>query len=76
MLRMRDNAAAMFLSVAHACVQKKAGQVVKAKEAHDIVSALKELKGFMLVEGVPDKNRQKLLRNLRVRPCCYGCRCS
>ena len=48
--------------------------MVKAKEAHDIVAALKEMKEFMLVEGVPDKDRQKLLRNLRVRAL-DACRC-
>ena len=31
-----------------------------------ILQALCEMKGFMVVNGVPDKQRQKLLRNLRV----------
>lgn len=29
--------------------------------------ALEELEMFMIINGVPNKNRQKLLRNLRVR---------
>ena len=47
-------------------LQKKAGQVLKAKESHEIVLAFAELKDFMLVDSVPNKKRQKLLRNLRV----------
>lgn len=31
------------------------------------MQALKEIKMFMLPVGQPDKNRQKLMRNLRVR---------
>ena len=42
--------------------------MLNAKEAHEIVLALGELKDFMLVDSVPNKNRQKLLRNLRVKP--------
>ena len=37
-----------------------------AKDSHDIVQALTELKDFMIVDGEPDKKRQKLTRNLMV----------
>ena len=46
--------------------QKKAGHHLNAKQAHDILLALKELKDFMIDNGVPVKDRQKLMRNLRV----------
>jgi len=45
---------------------KKAGHHLNAKQAHDILVALKELKAFMIVNSVPDKQRQKLMRNLRI----------
>ena len=32
-----------------------------------IFQGLEELQGFMIVNGVPNKDRQKLLRNLKVR---------
>ncbi|XP_064599288.1 inositol 1,4,5-trisphosphate receptor type 1-like [Liolophura sinensis] len=37
-----------------------------ARKTHGIIAAFKELKEFMLPENQPDKNRQKLVRNLRV----------
>ncbi|WAR13612.1 ITPR1-like protein [Mya arenaria] len=37
-----------------------------AKKTHGIIAALRELKFFMTVENQPDKDRQKLMRNLRV----------
>ncbi|XP_062618413.1 inositol 1,4,5-trisphosphate receptor type 1-like [Saccostrea cucullata] len=39
---------------------------LNAKKTHGIITALKEIKMFMLPGGQPDKNRQKLMRNLRV----------
>nr|XP_022341729.1 inositol 1,4,5-trisphosphate receptor type 2-like isoform X2 [Crassostrea virginica] len=39
---------------------------LNAKKTHGIITALKEIKIFMLPTGQPDKNRQKLMRNLRV----------
>ncbi|KAL8600024.1 hypothetical protein ACOMHN_057793 [Nucella lapillus] len=45
---------------------KKSGAVLNAKMAHDIISSLKEMEDFMVDNSVPSKNRQKLMRNLRV----------
>ncbi|KAL5005127.1 hypothetical protein ScPMuIL_018583 [Solemya velum] len=45
---------------------KKNSVVLNAKMAHDNLTALKEIKEFMIVNSVPNKNRQKLMRNLRV----------
>ncbi|XP_053402419.1 inositol 1,4,5-trisphosphate receptor type 1-like isoform X7 [Mercenaria mercenaria] len=42
------------------------GTPLTAKKTHGIIAALKELKYFMTVDGQPDKDRQKLMRNLRV----------
>ncbi|XP_060075349.1 inositol 1,4,5-trisphosphate receptor type 1-like [Ylistrum balloti] len=39
---------------------------LNAKKTHGIIVALQELKNFMVPQGQPDKNRQKLMRNLRV----------
>nr|XP_019924346.2 inositol 1,4,5-trisphosphate receptor type 1 isoform X2 [Crassostrea gigas] len=39
---------------------------LNAKKTHGIITALKEIKLFMLPLCQPDKNRQKLMRNLRV----------
>ncbi|KAK3085572.1 hypothetical protein FSP39_005468 [Pinctada imbricata] len=39
---------------------------LNAKKTHGIITALREIKTFMLPQGQPDKNRQKLMRNLRV----------
>ena len=33
---------------------------------------MKELRYYMTVDGQPDKDRQKLMRNLRVRPAKKG----
>jgi inositol 1,4,5-triphosphate receptor type 1 len=45
---------------------KKNGIVLNAKMAHDTITALKEIEDFMIVDSVPNKNRQKLMRNLRI----------
>ncbi|GFS12809.1 inositol 1,4,5-trisphosphate receptor type 1, partial [Elysia marginata] len=37
-----------------------------ARKTHAIIATLRELKEYIMPEGVPDKDRQKLLRNLRV----------
>ncbi|KAL4234550.1 hypothetical protein ACF0H5_006191 [Mactra antiquata] len=42
------------------------GAALTAKKTHGMIAALKELKMFMTLEGQPDKDRQKLMRNLRV----------
>ena len=43
-----------------------AGVTLNAKQAHDTVMALREMKNFMVMNSVADKNRQKLLRNLKI----------
>uniref|UniRef100_K1QLV5 Inositol 1,4,5-trisphosphate receptor n=1 Tax=Magallana gigas TaxID=29159 RepID=K1QLV5_MAGGI len=45
---------------------KKSGLTLNAKMAHDTVVALGELSRYMIVDGQPEKNRQKLMRNLRI----------
>ncbi|CAG2225799.1 unnamed protein product [Mytilus edulis] len=45
---------------------KKDGVQLNAKMTHDAVVALSELKDFMIVDSLPNKNRQKLMRNLRI----------
>ncbi|XP_077987360.1 inositol 1,4,5-trisphosphate-gated calcium channel ITPR1-like [Glandiceps talaboti] len=45
---------------------KKKGLVINAKRSQDILTALSELKEFMIEKGEPVKDRQKLLRNLKV----------
>ncbi|KAK2186847.1 hypothetical protein NP493_187g03055 [Ridgeia piscesae] len=45
---------------------KKGGMILKAKQTNEIVQALQELHSFLIVYDVPNKERQKLLRNLRV----------
>jgi len=47
-------------------LQRKAGKTLKAKQAHSYVQALEQMCNFMIVDGEPSKDRQKLLRNLRV----------
>ncbi|CAL1526674.1 unnamed protein product [Lymnaea stagnalis] len=37
-----------------------------ARKTHEMITTLHEIKEFIMPDGVPDKNRQKLLRNLRV----------
>ncbi|XP_055890997.1 inositol 1,4,5-trisphosphate receptor-like isoform X3 [Biomphalaria glabrata] len=37
-----------------------------ARRTHEMIMTLHEIKEFIMPEGLPDKNRQKLLRNLRV----------
>ncbi|XP_071176008.1 inositol 1,4,5-trisphosphate-gated calcium channel ITPR2-like isoform X12 [Mytilus edulis] len=39
---------------------------LNAKKTHGIITALREVKLFMVVDGLPYKDRQKLMRNLRV----------
>jgi uncharacterized protein YcgL (UPF0745 family) len=46
--------------------QLQAGKTLHAVETHRVTEALTELKNFLYVNGVPEKPRQKLLRNLRV----------
>ncbi|XP_053404110.1 inositol 1,4,5-trisphosphate receptor type 2-like isoform X2 [Mercenaria mercenaria] len=45
---------------------KKAGVVLNAKMSHNVITALKEICNFMVVDGEPIKDRQKLMRNLRI----------
>ena len=47
--------------------QKQAGQMLKLKETTDILEMLRELKSVLVVNSVPNKKMQKLVRNLRVR---------
>ncbi|XP_064638655.1 inositol 1,4,5-trisphosphate receptor type 3-like isoform X2 [Lineus longissimus] len=46
--------------------EKKDGANLNAKQTHEIVQALQEMKEYMVVNSVPNKNRQKLMRNLRI----------
>ncbi|XP_029657301.1 inositol 1,4,5-trisphosphate receptor-like, partial [Octopus sinensis] len=39
---------------------------LNARITHGIIAGMKELKTFIIPDGRPDKNRQKLMRNLRV----------
>ncbi|ESO83880.1 hypothetical protein LOTGIDRAFT_236387 [Lottia gigantea] len=53
------------------CIQKlvtdkKNNMVLNAKSTHEIITALKEMAEFMIENSVPSKNRQKLMRNLRI----------
>ncbi|XP_070173454.1 inositol 1,4,5-trisphosphate-gated calcium channel ITPR3-like [Littorina saxatilis] len=45
---------------------KKSGAVLNAKMAHDVIASLQEMEDFMVENSVPSKNRQKLMRNLRI----------
>lgn len=45
---------------------KKAGVILNAKMSHNVITALKEISEFMVVDGEPIKKRQKLMRNLRI----------
>lgn len=42
------------------------GHLLNSKKTHAVLTAMEELRLFMLVAGTTDKNRQKLMRNLRV----------
>ncbi|XP_041375499.1 inositol 1,4,5-trisphosphate receptor type 3-like [Gigantopelta aegis] len=42
------------------------GHVLNAKKTHTTVTAMEELRKFMYVKSIISKNRQKLMRNLRV----------
>ncbi|KAK6195687.1 hypothetical protein SNE40_001061 [Patella caerulea] len=53
------------------CIQKlvndkKDGLVLNAKSTHEVTMALQEMREFMIVNSEPSKNRQKLMRNLRI----------
>ncbi|KAI0214641.1 Inositol 1,4,5-trisphosphate receptor [Lamellibrachia satsuma] len=51
----------------HKCIaDKKDDQILTISQINVIVTALRELREFMTVNETTDKNRQKLLRNLRV----------
>ncbi|XP_064627454.1 inositol 1,4,5-trisphosphate receptor type 1-like isoform X9 [Lineus longissimus] len=45
---------------------RQEGRYLNAKKTYKVLTALKELKIFLIVEGEANKNRQKLLRNLRI----------
>ncbi|GFN95264.1 inositol 1,4,5-trisphosphate receptor type 1 [Plakobranchus ocellatus] len=45
---------------------REEGVVLNAKKTHLTLTAMEELRKFMYVNGVTNKNRQKLMRNLRV----------
>ncbi|OWF52185.1 Inositol 1,4,5-trisphosphate receptor type 3 [Mizuhopecten yessoensis] len=45
---------------------KNSGLTLNAKMAHDALTALSEMREFMVVNSVPSKKRQKLMRNLRI----------
>ncbi|KAK3610322.1 hypothetical protein CHS0354_029791 [Potamilus streckersoni] len=45
---------------------RKQGLLLNAKKTHMVLTALEELRKFMMVKNQPNKNRQKLMRNLRV----------
>ncbi|KAK2140830.1 hypothetical protein LSH36_1236g00007 [Paralvinella palmiformis] len=47
-------------------LDRKEGKILNAKKAHKTTVALDELKDFMLVKNMATKERQKLMRNLRV----------
>ncbi|CAH1800283.1 unnamed protein product [Owenia fusiformis] len=46
--------------------KKEKGVHLNSKTTHEIATALNETKKFMIVNSVPSKQRQKLLRNLRI----------
>ncbi|OWF37431.1 Inositol 1,4,5-trisphosphate receptor type 3 [Mizuhopecten yessoensis] len=45
---------------------KKKGDVLTAKRAHDTIAALQEMRAYMFELGETTKQRQKLLRNLQI----------
>ncbi|XP_059139568.1 inositol 1,4,5-trisphosphate receptor type 1-like isoform X3 [Physella acuta] len=45
---------------------QRSGTALTARKTHDMISTLHEIKEFIMPDGQPDKDRQKLLRNLRV----------
>ncbi|KAI0220817.1 Inositol 1,4,5-trisphosphate receptor type 3 [Lamellibrachia satsuma] len=47
-------------------LDKQAGEKLNGSQTAEILSGLTEMKNFMTVNGAPAKERQKLLRNLRV----------
>ncbi|KAL5022859.1 hypothetical protein ScPMuIL_002014, partial [Solemya velum] len=42
------------------------GLLLNAKKTHLVLTAMEDLRKFMIVKTLPSKNRQKLMRNLRV----------
>ncbi|VDI71716.1 Hypothetical predicted protein [Mytilus galloprovincialis] len=44
---------------------RKEGHYLNAKKTHTILTAMEELRKFMMIKDLPSKNRQKLMRNLR-----------
>ncbi|XP_065924754.1 inositol 1,4,5-trisphosphate receptor type 3 isoform X2 [Magallana gigas] len=66
LVRIFNHMAGMVPFVQKLIADKKEGHALNAKMAHDAESALQELSSFMVVNGHPIKNRQKLLRNLRI----------
>ncbi|CAH1798712.1 unnamed protein product [Owenia fusiformis] len=46
--------------------EREDGKTLNASKTHSICTALKELKDFMIVGGEAKKERQKLMRNLRI----------
>lgn len=45
---------------------------MSAKDLQKLTQTLREIQEFMIVDGKPEKDRQKLMRNLRVRAKFYG----
>ncbi|CAG2222632.1 unnamed protein product [Mytilus edulis] len=45
---------------------RKEGHYLNAKKTHTILTAMEELRKFMMIKDLPSKNRQKLMRNLRI----------
>ena len=54
--------------------QRKEGKILNSKKAHRLCQALDEVGAFMKVNGIPTKERQKLMRNLRVSLFCVEIR--
>ncbi|XP_055955374.1 inositol 1,4,5-trisphosphate receptor type 1 [Patella vulgata] len=52
-----------LLSLIH---DRAEGHILNAKKTHQTLTAMEELRKFMYVGGLTSKNRQKLMRNLRV----------
>ncbi|KAK2143235.1 hypothetical protein LSH36_861g02042 [Paralvinella palmiformis] len=45
---------------------KKAGHTLKTRETTEIIEMLQELQSVLVMNSVPNKNKQKLVRNLRI----------
>lgn len=61
-----NSAAGMVPFVKRLIKWRQQGRLLNAATTHRTVCALHELRDFMFVNGEPDKNRQKLLRNLLI----------